>query len=160
MGSQPGNSAGGTETDEPLPCSIAAALEVIGDRWTILVLRNIFRGNHRFVDLQRDLGIARNLLTDRLSRLVDAGVLEKVPYQERPLRHEYRLTPKGADLSPALIALMGWGDRWCSDGAPPTVLVHHSCGSPLEHSVRCPQCEDAVPPGQVRSRPGPGRNPS
>lgn len=132
-------------------CSIAATLEVIGDRWTLLILRDVFRGTHRFSQLHDDLGIARNLLSDRLGRLVEAGVLERVPYQERPRRYEYRLTAKGADLSASLIALMKWGDRWYADGRPPTVLVHSDCRTPLELSVRCPTCETAVPPGHIRS---------
>ena len=105
------------------PCSIARTLEVIGDRWTLLILRDAFRGVRRFDELQHDLGIARNVLTDRLHKLVDHGVLEKTPYQYRPARYEYRLTPKGVDLSPALVALMRWGDKWLSeDGRPPIVL--------------------------------------
>lgn len=138
-------------------CSIAATLDIIGDRWSLLILRDIFRGGHRFSEIQADLGIARNLLSDRLSGLVEHGLLERVPYQERPVRYDYRLTPKGADLSPALIALMGWGDRWYATDGAPTVLVHESCGQPLEQAVRCPRCEEIVGPGHIRSRPGPGR---
>ncbi|MFV0525400.1 MAG: winged helix-turn-helix transcriptional regulator [Acidimicrobiales bacterium] len=149
---------GGTGDGGHPGCSIAATLGVIGDRWTVLILRDVFRGVHRFGELQQDLGIARNLLADRLAKLVDAGVLDRVAYQERPRRHEYRLTAKGADLSPALIALMRWGDRWYADGAPPTVLVHDACGTPLEQTVRCPRCGEAVQPGRIRSRPGPGRS--
>jgi DNA-binding HxlR family transcriptional regulator len=133
-------------------CSIARTLEIIGDRWTVLILRDVFRGVRRFEQLHRDLGIARNLLTDRLGRLVEHGVLVKVPYQDRPPRHEYRLTAKGAALSPALIALMHWGDRWCADGDPPTVLVHDACGEPLDLQVACPRCAEAVAPGRIRSR--------
>ncbi|MDH4169370.1 MAG: helix-turn-helix transcriptional regulator [Acidimicrobiia bacterium] len=132
--------------------SIARTLDLIGDRWTLLVLRAVFRGRHRFTELQRDLGIARNLLTDRLHRLVDNGILERVPYQERPVRHEYRLTDMGRDLSPALIAFMQWGDRWCTDGPPPTVLVHDACGTPIEHTVRCPSCDDVLDPREIASR--------
>jgi len=106
-------------------CSIEATLDLVGDRWTLLVLRDIFRGVHRFSQIQDDLGIAKNLLADRLNRLVEHDVLHKVQYQERPPRYEYRLTAKGIDLSPALVALMGWGDRWASDGEPPT--VHRLC---------------------------------
>jgi DNA-binding HxlR family transcriptional regulator len=138
-------------------CSIAATLAVIGDRWTVLVLRDIFRGVHRFSELQDDLGIARNLLSARLAKLVAAGVLEKVPYQDRPVRYEYRLTDKGRDLSPSLIALMGWGDRWMSNGQPPTVLIHDQCGTPLEQRVECPTCDQDINPRAIRSRPGPGR---
>ncbi|MFN3217479.1 MAG: winged helix-turn-helix transcriptional regulator [Acidimicrobiales bacterium] len=137
-------------------CSIAATLGVIGDRWTILILRDVFRGVRRFAQLQADLGIARNILSDRLQRLVDHGVLEQVPYQDRPLRHEYRLTAKGADLSPSLVALMHWGDRWYAQDRPPTVLVHDRCGTPLEQVTRCPDCDQDVTPAQIASRPGPG----
>jgi DNA-binding HxlR family transcriptional regulator len=139
-------------------CSIATTLEIIGDRWTLLILRDVFRGVRRFSRLRDDLGIARNLLADRLAKLVDHGVLERVAYQDRPVRYEYRLTPKGADLSTALIALMGWGDRWYAAAGPPTVLVHHHCGTPLIQSVRCPSCGEPVNPGSIRSRPGPGRS--
>ena len=134
-------------------CSIAATLGVIGDRWTLLILRDIFRGNHRFSEIQTELGVAKNLLSDRLNQLVCEGVLDKVQYQERPVRYEYRLTAKGADLSAALIALMLWGDRWYSDDTPPTVLVHNRCNTPLDLQVCCPTCDTVVPPGQVRSAP-------
>jgi DNA-binding HxlR family transcriptional regulator len=133
-------------------------LDVIGDRWTLLILRDVFRGVRRFSQLQADLGIARNLLADRLAKLVGHGVLEKIPYQARPVRHEYRLTAKGADLSTALIALMGWGDRWYATNGAPTILVHQDCGTPLEHTVRCPTCTEPVNPGKIKSRPGPGRS--
>ena len=138
-------------------CSIAATLEVIGDRWTVLILRDVFRGVRRFGELHDDLGIARNLLSDRLQRLVDHDVLEKVPYQERPVRFEYRLTAKGAALSPALIALMRWGDEWYAEGGPPVELVHDRCGTPLQQQPLCPTCDEFVSPGHIRSRPGPGR---
>ena len=145
-----------TETIEPA-CSIQATLDLVGDRWTLLILRDIFRGVHRFSELADDLGIAKNLLADRLTRLVEHGILRKVPYQQRPVRHEYRLTNKGLDLSPALVALMGWGDRWAADGEPPTVLIHLACGSALEQVLRCPSCDETVRPTHIRSRPGPGR---
>lgn len=138
-------------------CSIEATLDLVGDRWTLLILRDIFRGTNRFSALRDDLGIARNLLSDRLVRLVEHGILHKVPYQDRPVRHEYRLTPKGRDLSPALVALMAWGDQWAADGQPPTLLVHQSCGTPLEQVLLCPACDHNVAPSEIRSRPGPGR---
>lgn len=137
-------------------CSIAAALGVVGDRWTVLILRDVFRGVHRFTDLHHDLGIARNLLSDRLALLVEQGVLRKVRYSDRPPRWEYRLTAKGADLSPALVALMRWGDRWYAPEGPPTVLYHAACGTPLTHRPRCPHCDTDVVPTQIRGRPGPG----
>ncbi len=140
-------------------CSIAATLSVIGDRWTVLILRDVFRGVRRFAQLQTDLGIAKNLLSDRLSKLVEHDVLERVPYQSGPVRYEYCLTAKGADLSTALIALMGWGDRWYASSGAPTILLHEDCGTPIEQTVRCPQCDKPVNPGRIKSRPGPGRSP-
>ncbi len=141
-----------SETDG---CSIQATLAVISDRWTLLILRNVFRGVRRFGEMQSDLDIARNILSDRLSKLVEHDVLEKVPYQDKPTRYEYRLTAKGADLSPALVALMGWGDRWYTDGQPPTVLVHEACGTPVIQRLECPVCQAEVLPHQIRSQPGP-----
>ncbi|HIE66938.1 MAG TPA: transcriptional regulator [Acidimicrobiia bacterium] len=138
-------------------CSIAATLAAVGDRWTLLILRDLFRGVRRFEHLRSDLGIARNLLTDRLQRLVQLEIVHRVPYQDRPVRHEYRLTAKGADLSPALVALMRWGDRWYTLDGPPTLLVHDSCGTPLDQAVSCPACHEPVGPQHIRSRPGPGR---
>ena len=140
-------------------CSIAATLAAVGDRWTLLILRDLFRGVRRFEALHRDLGIARNLLTDRLHRLAELDIVDRVPYQERPVRHEYRLTAKGADLSPALVALMHWGDRWYATDGPPTLLVHDACGTPLGQAVSCPACDQTVTPSHIRSRPGPGRAP-
>jgi DNA-binding HxlR family transcriptional regulator len=137
-------------------CSIQQTLDQVGDRWTLLVLRDIFRGLRRFSDIQAELGIARNLLADRLTRLVDADILVKVPYSQRPPRFEYRLTAKGRDLSVPLIALMHWGDHWCADDRPPVLLVHHDCGTPLDVSVTCPTCDDAVAALDIRSLPGPG----
>ncbi len=148
---------------QPVPdtveCSIAATLSVIGDRWTLLILRDVFRGVRRFGQLHDDLGIAKNILSDRLQKLVESGVLEQVQYQQRPARHEYRLTPKGLDLSPALVALMHWGDRWYAQSGPPTVLVHDACGTPLEQVTRCPRCTEEISPIHIGSRPGPGGEP-
>ena len=138
-------------------CSIAATLAAVGDRWTLLILRDLFRGVRRFEHLRSGLGIARNLLTDRLQRLVDLEIVHRVPYQDRPVRHEYRLTAKGTDLSPALVALMHWGDRWYAVDVPPTLLVHDSCGTQLDQAVSCPACHEPVGPQHIRSRPGPGR---
>jgi DNA-binding HxlR family transcriptional regulator len=138
-------------------CSIQRTLDVIGDRWTLLILRDVFRGVRRFSQIQHDLGIAKNLLTDRLVALVEAEVVEKVPYQDRPIRHEYRLTEKGRALSPALVAIMRWGDVWCGDGDAPTELVHHECDTRLELQPWCTTCNEPVLPTQISSRPGPGR---
>src|SRR5437764_9201647 len=123
-------------------CSIARTLEVIGDRWSILILRDAFRGVRRFDDLQRDLGIARNILTDRLQKLVDHGVLARRQYQDRPARYEYRLTPMGYDLSPALVALMRWGDRYLSEQpGPPLLLTHEACGTAVDQAFICWECD-------------------
>jgi DNA-binding HxlR family transcriptional regulator len=132
-------------------CSIARTLEVIGDRWTMLILRDAFRGVRRFDAFQRDLGIARNLLTDRLTKLVEHGVLEKQLYQDHPPRYEYRLTRKGIDLSPALVALMRWGDKWLADGEPPVSLLHDRCGEPLDQAFVCWTCDETVTPLGIRS---------
>jgi DNA-binding HxlR family transcriptional regulator len=136
-------------------CSIAASLQLIGDRWSLLILRDAFRGVRRFDELAADLGIARNLLADRLQKLVDHGILVKQPYQQRPVRYEYRLSAKGIDLSPALVALMRWGDKHVLDQSP-VVLVHDRCGTPLEQTLTCPECNEAVAPRAIKSRPGPG----
>jgi DNA-binding HxlR family transcriptional regulator len=121
-------------------CSVASTLEIIGERWTILVLRDVFLGIRRFDELQRDLGVARNILQARLERLVEHGILKKRPYQERPVRHEYRLTEKGADLWPVLVSLLKWGDRYALDGEPPIVLQHRGCGGELDDRRRCLLC--------------------
>jgi DNA-binding HxlR family transcriptional regulator len=139
---------------EAIACSIASTLQVIGDRWTFLILRDAFRGVRRFDDFASDLGIARNLLTDRLGKLVEHGILAKVPYQQRPVRHEYRLTEKGRDLSPALVAFMHWGDKHLAHDEPPVVLVHDACGEPLDQVFVCRRCDETLTPRQIRSRPG------
>jgi DNA-binding HxlR family transcriptional regulator len=138
-------------------CSIARSLELVGERWTILVLRDVFLGLRRFDQLQRNLGVARNVLAARLDRLVAEEILEKVPYQERPPRHEYRLTAKGLDLWPVIVELLRWGDRHASSAAgPPIVLRHKGCGGELgEHRV-CTRCGRSLEVGDVRAEPGPG----
>jgi DNA-binding HxlR family transcriptional regulator len=138
-------------------CSVARTLERIGDRWTMLVIRDAFLGVHRFDDFQRDLGIARNVLTDRLARLVDDGILERRRYQERPERFEYRLTDKGLDLWPVLISLMKWGDRHApaKDG-PPTLMLHKDCGGTIDERFICGECGAAVDVRSAEARPGPG----
>ncbi len=141
-----------TTTSVQPGCSIQATLDIVGDRWTLLILRDLFRGVRRFSAMQHDLGIARNMLADRLGRLVEAGVVGKVPYQHRPVRFDYILTHKGLDLSNSLLALMAWGDRWCQKGDAPTVLVHADCGTALEIATRCPACDEPVSPTRIRSR--------
>ena len=110
---------------------------MVGERWTLLIIRDVFLGIRRFEDLQRDLGVARNVLQARLERLVEEGILVKRPYQERPLRCEYRLTEKGADLWPVLVALLQWGDRYALEGERPMILQHRGCGGELDDRRRC-----------------------
>ena len=131
-------------------CSIARTLEVVGEWWTMLVVREAFNGVRRFDDFQAHLGIARNVLAARLQGLVDHGILERRLYQERPERFEYRLTEKGVDLYPILIALMGWGDRWAAgpDG-PPVTLIHKSCGNAPEPVLACSHCGEPLSPREV-----------
>ena len=123
-------------------CSVAGTLAVVGEKWSLLVLREAFLGVRRFADLQRVLGAPRAVLTDRLARLVDEGILRRVPYQaegERQ-RHEYRLTRKGVDLYPTLVALMEWGDRYLADGegvGGPMELRHRDCGAPVHLALTC-----------------------
>ena len=140
-------------------CSVASTLEVVGERWTLLVLRDAFLGVRRFDDFQRSLGVARNVLQARLQRLIDEGVLERRLYQERPARYEYRLTEKGLDLWPALVALMKWGDRHCHTDAPPVVIEHRGCGGEVDDRRICTRCGALVGPHDVRGRPGPGLSP-
>ena len=129
--------------------SISAALEVVGDRWSLLILRAVFRGQHRFGEIRDEIGIASNLLTDRLAALVDHGVLVRVPYQDRPPRSEYRLTDAGRDLSPVLVSIMQWGDRHRGDGDRPTVLIHSECGAEIENVTRCTACGEQVEAQQI-----------
>jgi DNA-binding HxlR family transcriptional regulator len=137
-------------------CSIARALELVGERWTILVLRNVFLGVRRFDALQRELGVARNVLASRLDRLVGEEVLEKVPYSERPPRYEYRLTDKGLDLWPVIVELLQWGDRYAAPNGPPIVIRHKGCGGALGERRICTRCGEPLGARDVRAEPGPG----
>ena len=132
-------------------CSIARTLEVVGERWTLLVIRDVFRGRRRFDQLQESLGIATNVLSSRLDRLVDANILERVPYQEKPPRHEYRLTERGLELRTPLIALMHWGDRYLAPDGPPMVTEHATCGAPVVAQLICTGCGEPVAPGELRT---------
>ena len=138
-------------------CSIARALEIVGERWTLLIIRDVLLGLHRFDEFQESLGIARNVLTDRLNRLVEAGILVKVPYQERPLRHEYRLTDMGRDLWPSIVALLQFGDKHLAPPAgPPMLLLHRDCGGELDDRRFCKTCGTPVELRDVDAVPGPG----
>ncbi len=143
----------------PAACSIARALDVMGDRWSILILRDTFRGIRRFSEIRRDLHIPKAVLSERLARLVDSGVLARRRYMDHPPRFEYRLTDMGRELSPVLVGLMQWGDRWCSDGIPPTLLVHEPCGTEVDLSFHCEECDLDFGPTDIAGRPGPGSIP-
>ena len=125
-------------------CSIARALSVVGDRWTLLVLREAFVRTRRFEDFQERTGAPRPVLAERLKTLVDHGVLERRRYSERPDRYEYRLTPKGLDLYPVVVSLLRWGDRWMADGPAPVELRHRECGEVVHPELVCPSCGEFV----------------
>ncbi len=132
-------------------CSIARALEIVGERWTLLIVRDVFLGLRRFDQLQENLGIARNVLTDRLNRLVDEGILERVRYSERPERFEYRLTPKGRDLQIALAGLRQWGDKYLTD-RPPRITRRKSDGKPVVAAF-VPKGTRVLRPDEIESVP-------
>ena len=138
-------------------CSLARTLDVMGDWWTPLIVRDVHLGIIRFADLAEDLGISRNLLTRRLNHLVVKGILQKVAYQARPARYDYRLTEKGKELVPPLLALLAWGDRWAApEAGPPLKLKHVPCGHRFEAKVVCSSCGEPVEADDVIALPGPG----
>lgn len=140
-------------------CTIGRALEILGEKWSIVVLREVFNGIRRFDDMRVRTGIPRQVLTNRLATLVANGVLRREPYREpgARVRHEYRLTPKGFDFYPVLIALAAWGDRYLADPAgPPLEFVHRDCGSPVHAEMRCADGHLVADNRAVLPRPGPG----
>jgi DNA-binding HxlR family transcriptional regulator len=140
-----------------MQCSMARSLEVIGDWWTPLIIRDLYHGIDRFDDLAEDLGISRNLLTARLSHLTAHGIVERQRYSEHPPRDRYLLTAAGQELMPVLLALTAWGDRWATpEGGPPVLFEHRRCGHRFTATVSCDACGEALEPGEVLTRPGPG----
>jgi DNA-binding HxlR family transcriptional regulator len=140
-------------------CSAARALQVLGDRWTMLVLREVFNGVRRFDDISAHIGVARDVLTRRLNTLVDEGVLTRVPYREpgTRTRYEYRLTQAGIDLRPVLLALMAWGDRYRADATGvPGIVVHADCGEPVHLTMECEAGHRLEGRARTRLLPGPG----
>jgi DNA-binding HxlR family transcriptional regulator len=129
-------------------CSIAGALSLLGERWTLLVMREVLLGRRHFAEIKRQTGVAPNILSDRLQTLVDHGLLER-------RGQEYWPTRKGVDVNPVLVALMQWGDRYVSE-KPPRVLVHAVCGHDAQPSLRCAHCDEQIAPRELRVRPGPG----
>ena len=139
-------------------CTIGAAVSAIGEKWTFLVLREAFNGVRRFDDMRRRTQAPRQVLSDRLSRLVADGMLRRVPYQERGqrARHEYRLTQKGLDLYPVLVALMEWGDTYAAGPAAQVQLTHRDCGAGIKLQLACTDGHVLDSPREVTPLPGPG----
>jgi DNA-binding HxlR family transcriptional regulator len=133
-------------------CSIARTLSIVGDRWTLLLLRDCFLGARRFDQFSESLGLSPHLLSTRLAKLVEAGVLDRHPYQQKPARFEYRLTEKGRDLYPVIAGLVRWGDRWMADDeGPPVTLVHRDCGHATTPTLVCSECGDGIDPRNIRA---------
>ena len=142
-----------TISAEPRTCSVARTLEIVGEKWALLAVREVFLGNRRFDEMVRRTGAPRDTLTARLKTLVAAGVLERRAVSEHPPRFEYRLTPAGLDLYPVIVSLMQWGDRYLTNGeSPPMVLTHH-CGHPLGAVTSCASCGEVVLARDVRPTP-------
>jgi DNA-binding HxlR family transcriptional regulator len=140
-------------------CSIARALELVGERWTLLVMRDVLMGRRRFAEIKRSLGVAPNILSDRLQQLVEHGLLERRPIEGHAESHEYVPTPKGRDVSPILTSLLQWGDAYAAPAGPPRVQVHIACGHDAHPQLHCSHCGEVVERGQMQSRPGPGATP-
>lgn len=139
-----------------MACSIARTLDVIGEPWSPLILRDVWVGISRFDQIQADLGISRKVLTERLNHLVDSGVLERRPYDARP-RHEYHLTEKGAELIDVLVVMAGWGDRWLAgEAGPPVLHRHRACGNIGHTQLRCEHCGQSMRGADIEPLPGPG----
>ena len=140
-------------------CTIGRAMDILGEKWTVVVLREVFNGVRRFDDMRVRNGIPRQVLTNRLARLVEAGVLRREPYREpgSRVRHEYRLTEKGFDLYPVMIAVSEWGNRYLSDPqGPPLAFAHRDCGAPIHTELHCAEGHRVADYRQVAPRPGPG----
>jgi DNA-binding HxlR family transcriptional regulator len=140
-------------------CTVEAALDVVGDRATFMVVREVGCGVRRFADMQRRTGLPRDVLTRRLARMVETGLLRRVPYKEpgSRVREEYRFTDAGFDLYPVVVALWRWGSRWAgTGGAPPIEFAHRDCGALVDTVLRCEAGHDVAEPRDVVPRPGPG----
>lgn len=134
------------------PSSVSRALQIIGDKWSYMVVREAFFGKRRYDHILSELGIAPNILTDRLSRLVENGVFERRLYQEAPERYEYLLTEMGRDLYGPLAAMQAWGDKWLSNGKPPLILRHLACGKDFRAEVICDQCHRPIVAADMKYR--------
>ena len=139
------------------PCSLARAVEVFGDSWTLLIVRDAMQGLTRFDEFHRSLNVARNTLSDRLGKLVDAGIMTKRFYQDNPPRYEYLLTERGRDFFPVLAAMLAWGDKWLDDGGgAPVTLQHHQPGHGIVSQVVCVECGEPVVHADIQFCVGPG----
>jgi DNA-binding HxlR family transcriptional regulator len=146
---------------EEEPCSVARTIGVIGDRWTLLILRECFLRTRRFEGFQSALGITRHLLAERLKKLVRMGVLRRSPYQESPKRHEYILTQKGLDLYPIMMAIVHWGDiHMVDERGRPLLHEHRKCGNLFNPVMVCSECGEPLLAKEVTTRPGPGARPA
>jgi DNA-binding HxlR family transcriptional regulator len=135
----------------PLTCPIVRSVRLIGDEWVLLVLRALFRGAHRFDELQKQTGAATNILTNRLTRMVEGGLVEKSPYQERPVRYAYKLSPRGVALFPVVMELIRWGEEWLPrEDAPPVRLLHTECGKLSRPGHNCSECGKPMTARNVR----------
>jgi len=137
-------------------CSVAQCLEVVGEWWSMLIIRDAFLGVTRFDQFQERLGISRNILNQRLNRLIETGVLTRTAYSEHPPRYDYRLTEKGRDLWPVLTAMRQWGDRYAAPDGPPLQVVHRACGHVSEAIMTCSECGEPIGPREVTAVAGPG----
>jgi DNA-binding HxlR family transcriptional regulator len=137
-------------------CSVAQCLEVVGEWWSMLIVRDAFLGITRFDQFQERLGISRNVLNLRLARLVEAGVFKKLPYSDHPPRYDYRLTDKGRDLWPVITTMRQWGDKHAAPGGPPLEVVHMECGHVTEAVLTCSECGAPMSARDVRAVAGPG----
>jgi len=143
------------DADDDTLCPIAHSTGLVGDRWSILIVRELLLGQGRFQDLQAQTGATSQLLAARLKRLEADGLIERHAYSQRPLRYEYRLTPKGRHLMPVILALRAWGEAWCKPegGQPATRMFHRTCETELELDGRCPTCGHLVPWTEMRGQP-------
>ena len=142
-----------------MACSIARTLDVIGEPWSPLILRDVYAGFSRFEQIQQDLGISRKVLTERLKWLVESGVLERREYSSRPVRHEYVLTAKGKELCDLLLVMVRWGDRFLAgEAGPPVLYRHHACGEISHVELHCSVCDKPMRATDIDLLPGPGQD--
>lgn len=129
---------------QPRECSVARTMEIVGEKWALLAVREVFLGNRRFDEMVRKIGAPRDTLTARLRSLVNAGILERRQYSEHPARYEYRLTEAGLELYPVILTLMRWGDKYLAGDDGPPMVIQHACGNRLQAKVVCEACGEQV----------------